>query len=46
LPAELTQNLESRFPGIRIGAVNVIAEWLIDPDPARALAAVRASGRR
>ena len=41
LPAELTENLESRFPGIRIGAVNVIAEWLTDPDPARALAATR-----
>jgi hypothetical protein len=42
LPADLADNLESRYPGVRIGAVNEIADWLLDPDPARQLAARRA----
>jgi Caspase domain len=39
LPVDLADNLESRFPGVRIGAINEIADWLTDPDPARQLAA-------
>jgi hypothetical protein len=42
LPEDLAHNLESRFPDVRIGAVNAIAAWLTDPDPARRLAALRA----
>jgi hypothetical protein len=42
LPADLADNLESRYPGVRIGAVNEIADWLITSDPARQLAAWRA----
>jgi len=41
LPEDLANSLESRFPDIRIGAVNEIAKWLTDPDPARILTASR-----
>jgi uncharacterized caspase-like protein len=41
LPEDLAHNLESRYPDVRIGAVNALAEWLTDPDPARAFAARR-----
>jgi Caspase domain len=36
---ELRAGLESRFPHIRIGAVNALAAWLSDSDPARVIAA-------
>src|SRR6185312_13411374 len=42
LPEDLADNLESRFTDVRIGAINALAEWLNDPDPARALAASQA----
>ena len=42
LPDHVTASLDSGSPHIRIGAVNEIAEWLDDPDPARFLAASRA----
>jgi WD40 repeat protein len=40
LPEDLAHSLENRHPDVRIGAVNAIAGWLTDPDPARALAAL------
>ncbi len=42
LPEHLLSALESGSPHVRIGAVNGIAEWLADPDPARVLAARQA----
>ena len=42
LPEDLANDLASRSEHLRIGAVNAIAEWLSDPDPARSLAATRA----
>jgi hypothetical protein len=39
LPDEIRENLDSRFPYIRLGAVNTVAEWLTDPDPCRAVTA-------
>ena len=39
LADQVKVSLDSRFLHIRIGAVNEIAEWLDDPDPARSLAA-------
>lgn len=39
LPDELRAGLQSRHPHMRIGAINALAEWLTDPDPARAIAA-------
>jgi WD40 repeat protein len=42
LPEPVTEALRSSYPEVRIGAVNEIAQWLTDSDPARALAARRA----
>lgn len=39
LPQHLRAALESPHPAIRVGAVNVLEEWLKDPDPAKALSA-------
>ena len=39
LPADIAEGLESRFPGLRQGAVNELAGWLGDPDPRRVRAA-------
>jgi biotin carboxyl carrier protein len=36
---EMRIGLESRYPQLRIGAVNTLAEWLADRDPARVAAA-------
>ncbi len=44
LPEDLRDNLESRFPDVRIGAVRSIAAWLSDPDAARQVTAVRELG--
>jgi hypothetical protein len=41
VPEGLTTSLASGSEHIRIGAVNAVAEWLADPDPARGLAATR-----
>jgi WD40 repeat protein len=44
-PARLPENwivaLDDGAPELRIGAVNAIADWLSDPDPARVIAAKR-----
>jgi hypothetical protein len=42
LPESLAQGLDSRYPSLRVGAVNELAGWLTDPDPARVLAATQA----
>jgi hypothetical protein len=42
LPEDVANDLASRSEHLRIGAVNAVAEWLSDPDPARSLAATRA----
>ena len=42
LPEEIRDGLDSRFPDVRLGAVNEPADRLTDPDPARALAARKA----
>jgi Caspase domain/WD domain, G-beta repeat len=42
LPEHVVAALESGSPHVRIGGVNALAEWLLDPDPARRLAAVQA----
>jgi WD40 repeat protein len=39
LPEALRASLDSPYPGVRIGAVNTLAEWLADDDPGRVLAA-------
>lgn len=39
IPADLAGTLQHGNPEMRIGAVNAIAAWLADPDPARNLAA-------
>jgi len=39
LPEDLRSPLDSRYPAVRVGAVNALEEWLTDPDPAKALAA-------
>ncbi len=41
LPADLRDNLESRFPEVRTGAVRALAAWLDDPDTARRVTAAR-----
>ena len=41
LPADLRDNLESRFPEVRKGAVRALAAWLDDPDTARRVTAAR-----
>lgn len=41
LPEDLAHSLENRFPDVRISAVNLIAKWLDDSDPARIQAAKR-----
>jgi WD40 repeat protein len=41
LPEDLRDNLESRFPDVRIAAVRAIAAWLDDPDADRRMTAVR-----
>ena len=41
LPGPIHAGLDSSNPHIRIGAVNAIADWLADPDAARALAAIQ-----
>ncbi len=45
LPEPVAAALQSISPDVRVGAVNEIAKWLTDPDPARALAAKRALQR-
>jgi len=42
LPEPLAAGLDSRYPSLRIGAVNELGGWLTDPDPARVLAATQA----
>ena len=42
LPVPVTETLRSPYPNVRIAAVDEIAQWLTDPDLARALAARRA----
>lgn len=42
IPGHLVSALESSSPFVRIGAVNGVAEWLTDQDPARRVAAIRA----
>jgi dipeptidyl aminopeptidase/acylaminoacyl peptidase len=39
IPEDIDANLQGRFPELRIGAVNALANWLTDADPARQLAA-------
>jgi hypothetical protein len=41
LPEAIQAALESPYPGLRIGAVTELGEWLASGDPARALAARR-----
>jgi basic membrane lipoprotein Med (substrate-binding protein (PBP1-ABC) superfamily) len=41
IPRALQNSLDSQYPGVRIGAVNTLAEWLTDPDPGRVLTAYR-----
>jgi hypothetical protein len=41
LPTDLAENLESRFPDIRIGAVNALAEWLTDQDDGRRISVIK-----
>ena len=41
LPESLRAGLESPHPGIRIGAVNELGEWLASGDPTRAASALR-----
>ena len=41
LPESLRAGLDSPHPGIRIGAVNELGEWLTGGDPARAATALR-----
>lgn len=41
-PEDLRAALDSRYPAIRVGAVNALGEWLADPDPAKVLAAEQA----
>jgi hypothetical protein len=41
LPEQWAAALEDSAPELRIGAVNAIAAWLSDPDPARVIAAKR-----
>lgn len=41
LPADLRDNLESRLPDVRIGAIRSIAAWLDDADAARRVTAAR-----
>jgi uncharacterized caspase-like protein/biotin carboxyl carrier protein len=36
---DIQAGLQSRFPKLRIGAVNALSAWLADPDPARIVAA-------
>jgi bifunctional DNase/RNase len=36
---EVRAGLDSRFPRVRLGAIETLAEWLTDPDPARVAAA-------
>ncbi len=42
LPEALAEGLNSRYPRLRIGAVDELAAWLADPDPSRVIAAVQA----
>jgi hypothetical protein len=42
LPQKLTVILDSPYPQVRISAINVLSDWLIGDDPARALAAEQA----
>jgi hypothetical protein len=39
VPDGIVSSLDSSYPSVRIGAVEAIAEWLRDDDPARRLAA-------
>ena len=39
LPEDLRAALDSPQPAIRVGAVNALGGWLMDPDPARVLSA-------
>ena len=39
VPDGILSSLDSSYPSVRIGAVEAIAEWLHDDDPARVLAA-------
>lgn len=39
LPDPLRDALESRYPAVRLGAVETLAEWLVDGDPGRQLTA-------
>ncbi len=39
LSQALRAALDSPLPAVRVGAVNALAEWLTDPDPARTLTA-------
>ena len=39
LPEDLAASLESRYPGVRIGAVHELGGWLAGDDPARAVTA-------
>ena len=41
IPRALQNSLDSQYPGVRIGAVNTLAEWLTDADPGRVLTAYR-----
>ncbi len=42
LPQGITSALDSSYLSVRLGAVDALAEWLADEDPARALAARQA----
>jgi thioredoxin len=42
LSEDISAALDSRYPAIRVGAVNALRDWLIGPDPAKSLAAGRA----
>jgi hypothetical protein len=39
LPEDLAASLDSRYPGVRIGAVHELGGWLAGDDPARAVTA-------
>jgi hypothetical protein len=41
IPRALRDSLDSPYPGVRIGAVSALAEWLTGGDPGRALTAHR-----
>jgi hypothetical protein len=41
LPEDLAASLESRYPGVRVGAVHELSGWLASGDPARTMTAER-----